>query len=100
MYYGGGKNDPTKHDANFLVGFLDYVAQRGAVALSGWGGYDAGPAAKRQRMTPPGGGAYATSNYGPRPGMSGDASKDALVARIKAFQRSGEEAKEQWWMHC
>jgi len=36
-------------------------------------------------------------------GMGGGmavSTKDALVSRIKAYQRSGEEPKQQWWLFC
>merc|ERR1712061_130512 len=34
------------------------------------------------------------------PISSGDPAKDSCVARIKAHQRSGEAARQQWWDHC
>merc|ERR1711924_146954 len=30
---------------------------------------------------------------------TGNAAKDALVEKIKAFQRSGEESKQAWWSY-
>jgi len=51
----------------------------------GGGGWGEEPAQKRQR-TP------AVS--------SGDPWKDQLVAKIKAFQRSGEDQKQAWWTFC
>jgi len=35
--YGGGINDPKKHEASFLVGFLDFLGQRGQMAISLYG---------------------------------------------------------------
>lgn len=85
--YGGGVNDPAKHEASFLVGLLDFLGQRGAMALehaelNQGGAYMYGePAAKRMRLT-------------------GNPEKDALVAKIKEFQRQGEAQKEQWGIFC
>merc|ERR1712146_586801 len=31
---------------------------------------------------------------------TGDANKDELINRIKAFQRSDPSQKEQWWNYC
>jgi len=39
------------------------------------------------------------ANKKPKMG-TGDPQKDALVEKIKAFQRSGEEQKQAWWSFC
>eukprot|EP00416_Gambierdiscus_australes_P038335 CAMPEP_0171107430 /NCGR_PEP_ID=MMETSP0766_2-20121228/66797_1 /TAXON_ID=439317 /ORGANISM="Gambierdiscus australes, Strain CAWD 149" /LENGTH=222 /DNA_ID=CAMNT_0011568731 /DNA_START=76 /DNA_END=744 /DNA_ORIENTATION=- len=97
MSYGGGRNDPEKHDMSFLVGFLDYVGQRGMMALTAGGASLAdlgGPAAKRARTGPAGPAGPSARGYFNAP------EKDGLVARLKAFQRSSEEAKELWGSYC
>mmetsp|Transcript_122768 Transcript_122768/g.342073 ORF Transcript_122768/g.342073 Transcript_122768/m.342073 type:complete len:253 (+) Transcript_122768:133-891(+) len=123
QHYGGGRNDPEKHEVSFLAGFLDFLGQRGNMALAmlpppptavqGAGAFlpPTGPPVKRQRLdamgvvgamgTTPGlPGAYAAG-----PGVlavqtTGDPVKDALVARIKAYQRSSEDARVHWSAHC
>jgi len=91
--YGRGVNDPTKHDYDYLRGFLDYMGDQGQMALTvatsfgGMGGM--GPLAKKMR-TGAWGGDMAAS----------DPAKDPLVQRIKSFQRTGEPAKELWWQFC
>mmetsp|Transcript_62168 Transcript_62168/g.108747 ORF Transcript_62168/g.108747 Transcript_62168/m.108747 type:complete len:266 (-) Transcript_62168:79-876(-) len=126
---GNGKNDPTLQTPAVLVGFLDYIGtaanmMSGMSAMSGGmgkgmpmapammgmgmgggfggmaggfggmgGGFGGGfggammnPTAKKARL----GGVFAT----------GDAMKDTLVAKIKAYQRGSEEDKQNWWAHC
>lgn len=95
LHYGGGKNDPEKHDTNFIVGFLDHVSARGLVGLSAMGAGavpDYGPS-KRMRAT------NAANPY-TAPGAKTDAQKDALVQRIKSYQRSSPDAKEVWGQYC
>mmetsp|Transcript_30094 Transcript_30094/g.40490 ORF Transcript_30094/g.40490 Transcript_30094/m.40490 type:complete len:222 (+) Transcript_30094:54-719(+) len=96
QHYGGGRNDPEKHDATFIQGFLDYVAGRGILALSAAASAtDFGSAAKRQRT------AYAPQMTGGACGGGGDGqAKGSLVQRIKTYQRSSEEAKEAWGSYC
>lgn len=107
--YGGGINDPAKHDEKYLIGFIDHVGQcasggsmmGGMDGVSGWGAMGGGglgmwgPSAgggplKRPRIEAKGGGK----------GGSGDPIKDALVERIKAYQRTSQDQKEQWWQFC
>eukprot|EP00416_Gambierdiscus_australes_P038844 CAMPEP_0171094498 /NCGR_PEP_ID=MMETSP0766_2-20121228/41337_1 /TAXON_ID=439317 /ORGANISM="Gambierdiscus australes, Strain CAWD 149" /LENGTH=227 /DNA_ID=CAMNT_0011553149 /DNA_START=71 /DNA_END=754 /DNA_ORIENTATION=- len=95
--FSGGKNDPEKKDMNFLVGFYDFLGSSGNMeqspsAANGGGGAMAAPSAKRARTDSNGG--YQALPAGDNP------TKDVLVARIKDFQRSGEEAKQAWWSHC
>jgi len=76
--YGGGVNDPAKHDHSFLIGFLDFLGMQGLRTFAnGSGG---------------GGGRMGAS--------SGDAAKDELVLRIKSYQRSSMVNKEAWWKLC
>eukprot|EP00747_Dinoflagellata_sp_TGD_P165008 gnl/TRDRNA2_/TRDRNA2_185753_c0_seq1.p1 gnl/TRDRNA2_/TRDRNA2_185753_c0~~gnl/TRDRNA2_/TRDRNA2_185753_c0_seq1.p1 ORF type:complete len:222 (-),score=35.11 gnl/TRDRNA2_/TRDRNA2_185753_c0_seq1:76-741(-) len=102
--YGGGKNDPMKHDAAYMVSFLDFLGQRGTMGLGmmtpmGMGGGG-----------PPGYGDIYGKGYGgggppmkrarAGPANTGDARKDELVEKVKAFQRSGQANKEMWWAHA
>eukprot|EP00930_Biecheleria_cincta_P084131 TRINITY_DN73620_c0_g1_i1.p1 TRINITY_DN73620_c0_g1~~TRINITY_DN73620_c0_g1_i1.p1 ORF type:complete len:260 (-),score=50.32 TRINITY_DN73620_c0_g1_i1:15-794(-) len=127
--YGRGVNDPLKHHHMYLSGFLDYLGQQAQMSLTmdilsqmggggggagGWqdGGYGA-PPAKRFKGAGPNlasgfSGAFAGGCKGGGFGGKGaafgkgasDPAKDALVQRIKNYQRGGEQFKEFWWAHC
>lgn len=77
---GGGRMDPSRHDSNFHMQFLEYMA---GVVFNGGGGMggDDGNPAKRMRTDM---------------GGSGDPVKDQLVAMIKAYQRLGDEYRQVW----
>jgi len=96
---GCAQNDPAKQDEAVLVGFMNYLGRCGAMTLGMMGGgmgkgmmggranvmnmigmECGGPPAKRRRTE-----------------SSGNAQKDALVARVKVFQRASDEQKQQWW---
>jgi len=78
--HGGGVNDPAKHDHSFLKGFIDFLGQNGNMVLgSGMGAWSGGWSGDS---------------------VMGDPKKMALVQRIKAFQRMGEEQKGLWGGHC
>jgi len=121
--YGDGKSDPTKKDQAFLVGFFDYMGQRGAMALSSMGamasigsmvgmpgmagmtgmgsmGGMAGMARSTISMGTLGAPAAKRMRTEVFPISSGDPEKDALVSRVKAYQRSGDEQKQTWWTYC
>lgn len=85
---GGGKFDPSKHNAEFLLQFLAQLA--GGPGLSGGGSMGGEPSMKRIRGSAGAGGG----------GSSGDPKKDELVARIKAFQKDGVEQKELWSLYA
>uniref|UniRef100_A0A7S2NKF0 Uncharacterized protein n=1 Tax=Alexandrium andersonii TaxID=327968 RepID=A0A7S2NKF0_9DINO len=113
---GNGFNDPSRHEEQFLVDFLDYVGQlviqdmgmagvpTGAVyaaeppvgsggkrPMGGAGGF---PPAKRQAV----GGGHEHRRGGHNSAL--DVDKDELVARVKALQRSSADAKSAWWSFC
>jgi len=110
--YGTGYNDPAKYDESFTVGFIDYVGQlvsadlqaqaaEQGVALDGasaggqkrpWSGAPQQPPAKRMAVSS--GAAKAAG------GAAVDPEKAALVDKVKAFQRTGTEAKNAWWAFC
>lgn len=95
--YGTGKFDPNHYDSAFITSFIEYVGAQALASLgmppeSGGGGVKRGPfegmalpAAKRMAM----GG-----------GIGDDPQKAELVARVKEYQRSGQEAKEAWGTYC
>jgi len=68
--------DPAKHDAGFLEGFFDFIGKMAA-------------------------GGVGVNMMGGRATMStGDPTKDALIAKIKAFQRQGDSEKQIWHTYC
>jgi len=117
---GGGKNDPSAHGEKYIVSFLDYLGQRAAMPMPNMGGNQGAmvqalsammagkggggltmPLQKRPRLSPTVG---VTSGFiggcGGMGGFTGDAQKDELVMRVKGFQRSGDDAKQNWWAYC
>lgn len=101
--YGGGRNDPTKHDRDFHLAFFDNLAQQAQVGgfgimdpmmqmmqMMGQRGFD-GPPQKRQKGS--GGQDWGMS-------LGSDPIKDKLVHSIKAYQRVNEEHKTNWWTYC
>mmetsp|Transcript_36353 Transcript_36353/g.86937 ORF Transcript_36353/g.86937 Transcript_36353/m.86937 type:complete len:129 (-) Transcript_36353:120-506(-) len=99
-------NDPEKKDVNFLVGFLDFLGQNGNMdqpvvpANGGFFNFRSAPVsaagmppAKRQRTD-------GSNGMMALPPPTSEPGKDALVQRIKTYQRSGEDAKQGWWAHC
>merc|ERR1711862_1067254 len=103
--FGNAKHDPAKHDEPFLSGFMNFLGEKGGLALQMQNGGMA------MNMGGSMGVATDLSSMGMNmqvPGAppakrqkefvsTGDPAKDELVLRIKAFQRSGQEQKEQWW---
>jgi len=89
QHYGGGVHDPGKHEINFLVGFLDFLGQRGNLALSMMSSMMGVPMWQPNPMAPPA-----------KRARVGDHEKDQLVLRVKAYQRSGEDGKQNWWTYC
>lgn len=108
---GTGTFDPNKYDNNFIVSFIDYLANLsladpvgppppGMGSMGGMGmggmkrpmggmggmGMDGGPPKKRMAM-----GGMGGMDNGP---------KGQLVDKIKTLQRSGEEMKQAWWNFC
>lgn len=102
--HGGGNKDPAKQDEAVLIGFMNYLGKCGAMALCSGGmgmmgggmgnGLMGGKANMMNMMAMQQGGPPAKRR---RTESSGDAQKDALVARVKVFQRASDEQKQQWW---
>lgn len=109
--YGGGINDPGRHEAPFTVGFIDYLGQLaqadfGAVAAypmpmmmgacsGGVSPWDKGPRKRSGGMMydePP----KRKKAVGPVGGVGGDEKAD-LVDRVKGLQRRDPETKAAWW---
>lgn len=70
--------DPAKHDSSFLEGFFDHIGKQ---AL-GMGMMAGDKGMNRMAMG------------------TGDAAKDQLVLKVKAFQKMGEQQKNAWHAHC
>lgn len=86
LQFGGGRNDPLKHDNAYHVKFLDCLAQQACMSLALVPALVEQPA---KRMRDASGMPWGTS-------ASGDSSKDQLVVQVKAFQRQGEAQKDLW----
>jgi len=111
---GNTKNDPSKASKDTLVGFLEFLGQKGMTAMcggkgrgwgskgGGWGG--CGWTGKGGGGSGSWGGSGKGSSDGPPAKKAkvstGDATKDMLVEKIKEFQRSGAEQKQAWWSFC
>lgn len=112
--YGNGLNDPSRHDDNFVKGFIDYVGELAVNGLSALadqegisldqgagpgmkrgpaGGFGGGPPAKRMKGGGKGGGKFPES-------QDNSPEKQALVDRIKAMQRTDPSLKDAWWAYC
>jgi hypothetical protein len=102
---GSTKFDPAKYDKSYLVGFIDYLGQVAnedlAVAAAGQGiiveGLTSNPAGVKRPMMSSDGPAGKRLNTG---AGFGDPVKAALVERVKALQRSDENAKASWNQYC
>lgn len=116
--YGGGVNDPAKHKGHFLTSFLDFLGEQGTMGPDGslmpfpgmvsgdgcWGERpakrhrgDAGWANQAYCHALWAGGASHGRFAGPG---GGDPTKDALVVRIKAYQRQADANREEWQNFC
>jgi hypothetical protein len=95
---GRPEHDPAKHDSSFLEGFFDFIG-RAYYSTSmmgssmGYGG--AGMGMGMGMSAPP-----AKRGYGGMGTTTGDPMRDQLIAKIKAFQRTGEAAKQTWHTFC
>lgn len=100
VQYGGGTYDPAKHDPQFLLQFIDHIAQSALGKASHASNYSAAPA-KRARVD--------TSGWAPSVGQgydqwganldNGDL-KAQLVNQIKELQRMGDLEKQVWSSWC
>lgn len=101
---GSPKFDPAKYDKAYLVGFIDYLGQVAsedlAVAAAGQGiaveGLEPNPTGVKRPIMSADGPAGKRLNTGA--GL--DPMKVALVDRVKALQRSDENAKNAWSQFC
>jgi len=105
--YGGGLNDPNRHDPSYIVSFIDYIGQLAQADLGA-------AAAQAQFMPQPrmgggmGGKRSFDAGYGGHIGEpsrkkaavsrgGGGDDKAALVDRVKALQRRDPDTKAAWW---
>lgn len=88
--FGDGKFDPARVEPGFIQGFVDYLAGLALADLEQASSkrgpdFNAAPPAKRQAFVG---------------GVDSDEEIVGLVEKIKALQRSGEEARNAWWNYC
>lgn len=124
--YGEGVNDPSRHEPEYIVAFMDYLGQLADLGLGG--GFVAAPRQqmvaqpvymKQQHVGPIGGGSKGMGKKRPMEaagmmfgggetprkkaagaqtgGGGGGSEKDELVARVKAIQRLSQDSKAAWW---
>eukprot|EP00913_Durusdinium_trenchii_P031060 g29087.t1 len=95
--YGGGFNDPAKHDDAFIKSFLEYVGEVALISLANMESEE-----RPQRKRPLSGAVFAQAPPAKRQTIFQDdsAEKTALVEKIKALQRSSFESKQAWWAFC
>jgi len=101
--FGGGKNDPMKHDAEFHIAFYDSVCgQIQGKEMTAPPSHMMGmePPSKMMRMSPPGGSTGSMASAGMMGMGMGMDLKSQLVSQIKSFQRMGDQQKQYWWDHC
>lgn len=107
--YGGGVNDPSKHDDSFTKSFIEYVgeiAANGLSALASSQGINLEEVVGQSAGTKRPLGATAAAAPASTPAKQGrfdmdnGAQKQALVDKVKGLQRSNMAAKESWWMYC
>jgi len=101
--YANSRNDPSRHDENFIMSFIDYAGQLAEQSLAEIAqdeGLLGGPAPTvgNKRAS-----AFA-ADYPPAKRQATPAGmnpqKKALVDKIKALQRSSPDTKEAWWAYC
>lgn len=113
---GSGSRDPTKHNTKFLTEFFDAMGRNAAAAMGMGVQASAGSGMRTSSPSAPakvnGGGikriapAAKATAMGPAKKIKvevslaagGGGAKDALVRRIKQFQRSG--GQQQWGEYC
>lgn len=98
--YGTGFNDPTKYEESFIKNFIEYVgelASDGLNAIAEQQRAENPPANKRTRGALD---AHQPPAKRQAAAVDADPTKQALVDKIKALQRSDPEAKQAWWAFC
>jgi len=104
--YGDGKSDPAKKSKDFIIQFIDFMSLQTLHALNGVA--TAGAFAPTRMVAPSTAGYLMPPAKRPRTDSSGgqavasgsDPQKQALVDRIKTFQRADPSQKEAWGSHC
>ena len=103
--YGGGINDPSKHEDSFTKSFIEYVgeiAANGLSALASSQGINldeiqAQSNSTKRPMSFSGGGPPAKQS---RWDTDNSAQKQSLVEKVKDLQRSNPQSRESWWTYC
>ncbi|CAL1132360.1 unnamed protein product [Cladocopium goreaui] len=106
--YGGGINDPSKHEDSFTKSFIEYVgeiAANGLSALASSQGINLEEVVGQSGGTkrPATGGAASPAGMPAKQGrfdMDTSAQKQALVDKVKHLQRTNMSSKESWWVYC
>lgn len=116
--YGGGLNDPNKHEDSFIKSFVEYVGEIAANGLSALAaqqginleevtasnkrpydkgyekGYEKGGYGEKGGGGPPMPAKQARLDY------DSSSEKQSLVEKVKHLQRTSYQAKEAWWSYC
>eukprot|EP00929_Paragymnodinium_shiwhaense_P114652 TRINITY_DN83109_c0_g1_i1.p2 TRINITY_DN83109_c0_g1~~TRINITY_DN83109_c0_g1_i1.p2 ORF type:complete len:283 (+),score=60.19 TRINITY_DN83109_c0_g1_i1:85-933(+) len=93
---GQSTHDPAKYGVDFLEGFFDYIGKR---AVSPLLGFAMPPAGKRMRVDGPVV-PLVGMGMGIAPIATVNSGASDLVAKVKAYQKTGESEKEQWHLYC
>lgn len=108
--YGGGINDPSRHDPSYMAEFINYLgqlAQADLGAAAAQAGFPMGMQMQQQQQhmggmgggqrRPMSGGEPPRKRQASAPMGGGDPEKAALVDRVKQLQRRDESTKAAWW---
>jgi len=89
-YRNAKMNDPALAGKDVLIEFLEFSSQQALNVMYMNGGYSRGGGG----VMPP------TKRVKTGPVSTGDPVKDALIEKIKQFQRTGEEQRQAWSYFC
>ena len=104
--YGGGINDPGKHEDSFTKSFIEYV---GEIAANGLSALASSQGINLEEVVGQSGGTKRPlgAGQGGMPAKQGrfndtdnSAQKQALVEKVKHLQRTNMSSKEAWWQYC
>jgi len=104
--YGGGINDPGKHEDSFTKSFIEYV---GEIAANGLSALASSQGINLDEVVGQSGGTKRPLGAG-QGGMpakqsrfndtDNSAQKQGLVEKVKHLQRTNMSSKEAWWQYC
>lgn len=108
--YGGGLNDPSKHEDSFTKSFIEYVGEIAANGLSALASSQGINLEEVQAQSSGGNNKRSFSMTGGSGGIlpakqsrwdyDNSAQKQGLVEKVKHLQRTNMQAKEAWWSYC